>query len=170
MIPYHLSSNIPSIINKNIIVVIYNYNFFRGFTSIGNYLKRVNLMSNRSSTVTATSLFLGINIGYKNIYLSGADQRWHENVDMSVDNILSTRVVHFFDDEEEVKLQPFYISGNKNKGINKASDFFMIQYKTFKSYEDVANYAQYRGTKIINLGLNSFVDAFEKKSITELIQ
>lgn len=154
--------------NTNLKIIYYNYNFFRGFHQVGHWLMKKNLASVRSSTVTAISIFLSVNMGFKRIFLTGADQRWHENVDVDEKNILYTKVVHFYDQKEKIEWVPFYKEGKKEKGLNTVSDFFNIQYKTFKSYEDIAEYANYRKVKIINTGLKSFVDSFEKISISEI--
>ncbi len=165
-VPFYAMSNVKKLAfsnNKNIKIKGYNYNFFRGFRSVGNYFLRKGWMCPKSSTVTATALYLATLSGSKIIYLVGADQRWHENVELGQDNILMTKVVHFFDNESEVKLQPFYKEGKVENGTNSVTEFFRIQYLTFKSYDDVAQFSKSTDVKIINKTPTSFIDCFEKE-------
>ena len=128
----------------------------------------MHLCTPRAWNVTIISLFLAINMGFKKIILVGADHTWHENLQMSYDNVLHTKVEHFFEDKKEVKYVPFYKGGLPENGLNKAKDFFWIWSKTFEGYEHVADYMEYRKTKIYNGSPDSFIDAFERLDISTL--
>ncbi len=150
-------------------LVAYNYTFFRGFDGLGYWLYGKNLCNPQALTVTVMSLFVGINMGFRKLILVGADQRWHENVVMTEQNILQTRVEHFYEDGTKVEYVPFYKGSIKEAGTNTAVDFFRIQLKTFEGYERLAGYAAYKGVKVVNASAHSFVDAFEKKPLTHAI-
>lgn len=154
--------------NSNIKITYYNYYYYKGFTSIGHYLYKSNLSFPRAWNVTIASLFLSINLGFETIYLIGADHTWHENLHMDQNNILHTKVEHFFEDKKEVKYMPFYRGGIEENGTNSAKDFFWIWSKTFEGYESVKKYADYRNVRIFNSSPESFIDAFPRKKITNI--
>lgn len=154
--------------NKNIKLIYYNYVYYEGLRRLGHWLYKYNLCAPRARSVTIISLFIGMNMGFRKLILIGADHTWHENLQMSQDNILLTKYEHFFDDKKEVKYVPFYIDGIKENGLNKAKDFFWIMSKNFEGYENVADYMNYRDAKIYNGSPESFIDAFERIDITSL--
>ena len=154
--------------NKNIKVVHYNYIYYKGLRSLGNWLYKNNLCAPRARSVTIISLFLGINMGFRKLILLGADHTWHENLHMSQDNVLHTRVEHFFDNKKEVKYVPFYKGSLPENGLNKAKDIFWIISKNFEGYENVADYMSYRNVKIYNGSPESFIDAFDRIDISSL--
>lgn len=151
--------------NSNIKITPFNYTVFKGFPSIAHWFYKKNLAMPQSLNVTVTALFLGINMGYKDVVLVGADHTWHENLYMNEDNILHTKVTHFYENDMEIKYVPFFKSGNPDKGTQKAHDFFDIWSRTFYAYILLNNYAINRKCNIYNASEVSFIDAFEKKGI-----
>jgi len=149
--------------NSNIKLVAYNYTVFKGFSGIAHRFYKKNLAMPQCLNVTISALFLGLNMGYKEVFLFGADHTWHENLHMSDDNILFTKVPHFFDDETAIKYVPFYKSGNPQMGTQKAHEFFNIWSRTFYAYTQLSDYATYLHRRIYNASEVSFIDAFERK-------
>lgn len=149
--------------NNNIKVVAFNYTVFKGFPGIAHRLYKKNLAMPQCLNVTVSALFIGLNMGYKEVFLFGADHTWHENLHMSDENVLYTKVPHFFDNETSLKYVPFYKSGNPLMGTQKAHEFFDIWSRTFYAYTQLSNYAMYLGQKIYNASGVSFIDAFERK-------
>jgi hypothetical protein len=148
--------------NSYIKIVPFNYTVFKGFPGLAHWFYRKNLASPQSYNVTIVALFLGINMGYKEIYLVGADHTWHENLHMSEDNVLHTKVTHFYENDTEIKLTPFYKGGDPNNGVNKAHEFFNIWSRTFHSYLLVNEYAISQHCMIYNSSEVSFIDAFKR--------
>lgn len=151
--------------NKNILLTPFNYTVFKGFSNIANWFYKKNLAMPQSLNVTITALFLGINMGYKEIILVGADHTWHENLHMSDENILHTKVTHFFENDTEIKYSPFYKSGDPHKGTLKAHEFFDIWSRTFYAYMLIADYAKKHHCTIINASEGSFIDAFKRAKL-----
>lgn len=148
--------------NPNIELIPFNYTVFKGFPSVAHWFYKKNLAMPQSLNVTITALFLGINLGYKEVYLVGADHTWHENLHMNGENILHTKVTHFYENDNEVKLVPFFKGGDPEKGTQKAYEFFDIWSRTFYAYIMVNNYALYHNCKIYNASEVSFIDAFKR--------
>ena len=156
--------------NKNISLVYYNYTYFAGFPSIGHLLYKLNLSAPRAWNVTIMSLFLGINMKFKQLYLVGADHTWHEHLYMNNENVLHTKVEHFYDDQKSIEYVPFYKNGDSTMGTNTAKDFFWIWSKTFEGYEQVSAYAVNRNTYIFNASKESFIDAFKRRDLSEILK
>lgn len=148
--------------NPNIQLVVFNYTVFKGFQSAAHYFYRKNLAMPQSPNVTIASLFLSANIGYKEIYLVGADHTWHENMHMSEDNVLHTKVNHFYENVTEVKFVPFLKEGDPAKGTQKAHEFFDMWSRTFYGYILVNRYASSQNCSIYNASETSFIDAFNR--------
>lgn len=151
--------------NSNIELVSYNYTVFKGFPSVAHWFYKKKLAMPQSLSVMAPALFLGVNIGFKEVFLVGADHLWHENVHMSEENILHTKVPHFYENGIEVKYVPFYKSGNPEMGTQKSYEFFDIWSRTFYSYFLINEFAQSVNCKIYNASEVSFIDAFERKQL-----
>lgn len=151
--------------NSNIELRPYNYTVFKGFKTIAHWFYKKNWAMPQSLSVIGPALFLGVNMGFKEVFLVGADHLWHENVHMSEDNILHSKVPHFYENGVEVKYVPFYKGGMPEKGTQKAHEFFDIWSRTFYSYILINEYAKSRSQKIYNASEVSFVDAFERMKL-----
>jgi hypothetical protein len=152
--------------NKNISIVFFNYTVYKGLQGIGNWLFKKNLAMPQSQNVLVASLFLPINMGFKTIYLFGADHTWHETLYVNDDNVLCVKHIHYYENEKEIKHVPFY------KGVHLKETFTMseIMYtfaKVFAGYERLRKYADARNCTIYNASEVSFIDAFERKKIID---
>ena len=108
--------------------------------------------------VLSASIFLSINIGYKDIYIFGADHSWHEQFTHLDNNKITMTDGHFYDKTEK---KPVLVT----QGHITVSYFFSSLYKVFRGYEIINEYANYRHTKVYNASHKSFIDAFERKEI-----
>lgn len=147
--------------NKNIIITPFNYTVFKGFTSAAHWFYNKNLAMPQSLNVAIPALFLGINIGFKEVYIVGVDHTWHENLHMSNNNILHTKVTHFYENDSEIKYAPFLKGGNQNE-TQKSYEFFDIWSRTFFAYFVLNNYATKHNCNIYNASEVSFIDAFKR--------
>ena len=129
--------------NSNIKITYFNYTVYKGFKGIGNWLYSHNLAMPQCQNVMVASLFLSVNIGFKQIYLFGADHTWHETLYVNDENIVCLKHLHFYDGKEKPDYRPFY------KGIHLK--------ETFNMYEVFTTFA-----KIFNASEISFIDAFER--------
>ena len=151
--------------NPNIELLRYNYTVFKGFPKVAHWFYEKNMAMPQCLSVMGPALFLGVNIGFKEVFLVGADHLWHENVYMSEENILHSKVPHFYENGMEVKYVPFYKSGKPELGTQKAHEFFDIWSRTFYSYILINDYALSKNVKIYNSSDVSFIDAFERKKL-----
>lgn len=147
--------------NNNIKVIYFNYTVFKGFTKISHFFYKRNIAMPQSQNVLVAALFLGINIGYKNIYLFGADHTWHENLHIDENNVLCVKHIHFYEKEEKVSYVPFYKSLH-SKAVFRMDEIFLLFTKTFHGYVALDKYAKSRGCIIYNASKISFIDAFKR--------
>lgn len=147
--------------NTNITIIHFNYTVFKGFKNIAHYFYRKNLAMPQSQNVLVASLFLGLNIGFKKMFVVGADHSWHEHLHISDDNMLCVKQIHFYDNEEKVTYTPFY-KGLHSKDVFKIDEILLLFAKTFHGYMVLNEYARTQSCEILNASEVSFIDAFKR--------
>lgn len=150
--------------NKNIHLNYFNYTVFYGFPSIAHFFYNKNLAMPQSQNVMVASIFLSINMGFKQTTIIGADHSWHQTLHLDNNNILCIKDTHFYEDEEKVKYRPF------NKGTHlqetfKLHEIFAAWAKVFYGYILLEQYSKYKNCKIYNASDVTFIDAFERKKL-----
>jgi len=165
LVPFEVKKSIyfKSVFSEksNISVYYYNKTSIKGFQNISNFLFKMNLGIPRPQNVLIPGLVLSINIGFKKIYIIGADHTWHENLYVGEDNTVYLLDKHFYDNGESAKIQYVDAYGKK---------FFLHQQFeslaiTFKIYHTIEAYSKFRDSKIYNASEKSFIDAFERSRI-----
>lgn len=149
--------------NQNIGVAYFNRTPIEGFSLFRNFCFRLNLGMPRPHNVLIPSIMIGINLGYKNLYLLGADHSWLPEVSVNSKNEVLVNQKHFYD---ENTAQPLPMS--KQNGYRKLHEVLHKWYISFKSYFIIAEYAKSCNTSIYNATPNSFIDAFERRAVEEL--
>lgn len=147
------------LLNANITISYFNYTVFKGFTTIAHLLYKRNLAMPQSHNVLVASLFLCINMHFKNIYLFGADHTWHQNLYINEMSQLCIKDIHFYENEEKINYRLFY---KHQKTIFKMHEIFSVWSKVFYGYELIRKYANSCDTKIYNASNITFIDAFER--------
>ena len=109
-------------------------------------------------------MYIAINLGYKNIYLYGADHSWHLSLIVNDDNIPCIISKHFYNKKEVVDYTPLYKSQTEKETI-KIGEEFEAYAALHKSYEKLEEYSQAMGANIYNLSKFSCIDAFRRKFI-----
>lgn len=104
-----------------------------------------------SATVSVAAIMLGTKMGYKNIYVYGIDQSYHENIRVDDNNHTIPNLPHFYKE-------------NGTQDINfDIGAIFWDSYRSIMGYRMLEEYAKARGVKIYNCTPGSYVDAFERK-------
>lgn len=139
--------------NPNVTVYKYNKTSIKGFRYFRNYCFRRKIGMPRAQNVLVPSLMISGQLGFKNIYLVGADHSWHENlvVDQKT-NQLYFKDYHFY--TEETLLKPI------DNNIHEQFESLMI---AFRNYHIIKDFADSRGIKIINASEKSYIDAFDRE-------
>ena len=113
--------------------------------------------------VLIACLYVGINIGFKNLYIFGADHSWHENLMIDENNILNIKDIHFYDNKN-IQYTKAYSEADLSKVFNMNSFFYALS-KKFYGYMELEKYSKLLGSKIFNASTKSYIDAFEKIKI-----
>lgn len=149
--------------NPNIQIKYFNKTTIVGFEGFRNWCYRLQLGIPRPQNVLIPGIVLGINLGFREIYILGADHSWHEDLVVTMDNTLCLRDAHFYDNSN--KLIP--LIGYNGKKIRLFEQFESLTI-TFRNYHLIENYANFRGAKVFNASEKSFIDAFERINPKEL--
>ncbi|HET6224940.1 MAG TPA: 6-hydroxymethylpterin diphosphokinase MptE-like protein [Bacteroidia bacterium] len=153
--------------NSSIHIHYFNYTVFKGFSSIAHFFYKHNLAAAQSQNVLVISIFLSINIGFKNIYLVGADHTWHDNLHVNEANQVCVKDAHFYENEQTISYRLFYTNAKKERTFTMAEILTLLG-KTFSGYEYLKKYADYRRVNICNCSGISFIDTFERKKLEDI--
>jgi hypothetical protein len=95
--------------------------------------------------------------GFRHIYIAGADHSWLRTISVNDRNEVVSIQPHFYkeDDKEQSRVMSVY----RNVRLHEVLQSF---YVAFRSYHEIADYAQRRGVEIINITPGSFIDAFSR--------
>lgn len=136
----------------------FNLTPVEGFRWLKHSLFRAGLGLPRPRNVLIPAIMEGIRLGYKKIYLCGADHTWTKTLDVDNENFVISIQPHFYEDNEEEhkRVRETY------KGL-KLHDVLGSMTVAFKSYWEISDYAKSRGIEIINASPGSMIDAFERE-------
>jgi hypothetical protein len=146
------------IVNPNIKICYFNSTPINGFKKFRHFLYKKNLGMPFAQNVLVAGIFMALNLGFKEIFLLGADHSWHEDIYMDESNIVCHAENHFYPDND-VQLRPWY----KNDGsVFKMHEISTAWAKMFEGYHYLEEYSKYLNKKIYNASKKSYIDAFER--------
>ena len=134
-----------------------------GFAAFEKLAYRSGAAMPRPRNVLIPSLMIGIRLGYSTIYICGADHSWMRDLRVTEDNEVVSGMNHFYkEDNKEVK-----------RARNEYRDYRLHQiiqsfYVAFMSYHKIRRFADSQGVKIFNATPGSYIDAFDRKPLSEL--
>ena len=146
--------------NPHLNIVRFNTTPVEGFAWVENLLFSARLGMPRPRNVLIPSIMAAIGMGYKHIYLAGADHSWTRTLSVDDDNNVVSVQPHFYkEDTREVKrINTEYM----HYPLHKILYSF---YVAFKSYFTIARYARYKKAEVINITPGSFIDAFQRQKV-----
>ncbi len=150
--------------NPNITIVFYNNIPIEGWNLVKNWAFKKNLGMPRPHNVMIPALMMSISLGYKSVYLLGADHSWLQEISVTESNEVLINQKHFYDHETS-KGQPLDKRGKGKRTLPELLHKFMT---AFSSYFEIRRYSEYRGVKIWNATKNSFIDAFDRINLKEI--
>jgi len=111
----------------------------------------------RPRNVLIPAIMAAIAMGFKDIYLTGADHSWMKTISVNDRNEVVSIQPHFYkDDDKELKrIRTDYL----NRPLHTILDSFRI---AFASYHAIARFAAAKGVRIVNSTPGSFIDAFPR--------
>jgi len=124
-----------------------------------------NLGMPRPHNVIIPSLMVALNMGFKKIYLTGVEHSWLPTISVNEQNEVLHRNKHFYD-HKEVKDHKMYYLGIRPRRLHEVLHKLMM---AFKGYFIILEYAKSKQASIFNTTKGSFIDAFERKDIEEVL-
>ena len=149
--------------NPNITVERFNMVGVDGARWLKHILFDSRMAMPRPRNVLIPSIMAAIWLGYKEIYLVGADHSWMKSISVDNDNHVVSIQTHFYKDS--------------NKELGRKRDLFAnvklhevahSYYTAFKAYHTILDYITPKGVKIYNATPESFIDAFERRDLSYL--
>lgn len=136
----------------------FNLTPVEGFKWLSRIIYKSGLGMPRPRNVLIPAIMEGIRMGYKKIYLCGADHSWTKTLDVDDENFVVSIQPHFYQDNEEEhqRVRETY------KGL-RLHDVLGSMTTAFRSYWQISDYARDRKVEIINATPGSMIDAFKRK-------
>jgi len=147
--------------NSNIHLHYINPTPIEGFRWFRHFCYRHNLGMPRPHNVLIPSLMTAINMGFKNIYITGADHSWLEEIFVADDNTVYLTQRHFYD-AQTARPDVMKKTGRNKRKLHEILHKFML---AFRGYFDIDAYAKSQKVNIYNITPNSFIDAFKRIKI-----
>lgn len=138
----------------------YNAVGAEGFNWLQRWLFGHRLAMPRPRNVLIPSLMVALWLGYKNIYLVGADHSWMRTLSVNDNNEVVSVQPHFYKDDDKEKAR--VVSEYRGYRLHQIIYSF---YVAFRSYFSIARFAESIGANIYNSTPGSFIDAFPRRPL-----
>jgi hypothetical protein len=150
--------------NHKIRIHYFNTTPTEGFRFLKHFLFRNMWGMPRSHNVLIPSIMIALQLRFKKIYLAGADHNWLKDIYVSPDNRVFLTQKHFYD-AQTAEQRTMDKMGKGERRLHEILHKFAV---SLNSYFIISDYAKTLHTEIINITPDSFIDAFEKKTIQQL--
>lgn len=150
----------PVNLPENIAVERFNPVGIEGFTWLEDMAYSRGAGMPRPRNVLIPSIMTGILLGFKTIYIAGADHSWTRTLEVTEDNVVVSVQPHFYEDNaaEQQRVASVY------KDI-RLHEIMYSFYVAFRSYFSIERYARKKGVEIYNATPGSFIDAFTRRPL-----
>ncbi|MCH5319952.1 MAG: hypothetical protein J1E38_09645 [Paramuribaculum sp.] len=150
--------------NENVTVVGFNFLGIEGFKGLCNWAFKSGRGMPRPRNVLIPSLMIGLWLGYKEIYITGADHSWTKTLEVDETNTVVSVQPHFYEEsaEEKRRVESVY----KNVKLYEILDSFRV---AFKSYFEIKRFAARESANIYNSTPGSFIDAFPRRPLSSIM-
>ncbi|MEE1207098.1 MAG: hypothetical protein UHP27_02880 [Muribaculaceae bacterium] len=148
--------------NSKISVRGINVTGIEGFPALEHWVFRQRLAMPRPRNVLIPSIMAAIWLGYRRIYLVGADHSWMQSIWVDDDNNVVSVQPHFYADDEKERQRVT----SEYRGYH-LHDIVHSFYVAFRSYHSIASFARAEGVEIVNSTPGSYIDAFPRRPLLE---
>lgn len=146
----------------NIHILHYNDIIMETGTSLDHYLYSRSLVCPFIQNVMVQTIFLALNLGFKEVNLIGADHSWTKEIRVSDNNRVCLVDSHFYDVPGKGELQPWVSYMGKDF---KMHEILRILANAFNGYQILERYSRKLEARVYNYTPGSFIDSFEKRPI-----
>ena len=119
----------------------------------------------RPHNVLIPGIMVGIRLGYKTIAIVGADHSWLADLSVNEKNEALLRHVHYYATDGT---QPMKVEDRIDRP-RKLHEIIHKFYLSFKGYWQIKSYANKKQVSIINASSVSMIDAFDRKSLPQIL-
>ncbi len=145
---------------QNVKIETFNAVGIEGFRRLEKFAFSNGLAIPRPRNVLIPSIMAGLRLGYRTIYICGADHSWMQDLHVDQNNCVISGMNHFYkESDKEVKR-----SANEYRKYC-LHDIVYSYYIAFRSYHQIERYARSIGADIFNSTPGSFIDAFRRKEL-----
>lgn len=152
-------AKIPDSIKQKANIEVKEYNLTPGEGLAGpvHWLYRKGLAMPRPRNVLIASIMIALREGYRDIYIVGADHTWSRDLWVDDKNRVISVQKHFYkdNDKEFERVAQEYAGYHLHDILNSLTI-------AFRSYHQIAKFADEIGAKITNCTPGSFIDAFPR--------
>lgn len=143
--------------NPNLTVGRFSFTAVEGYRWFENAAFSGQWGMPRPRNVLIPSLMIGIWLGYRQIYILGADHSWLQTLRVDSENHVVSVQPHFYkeDDKEVQRIRQVYVQ----HPLHEVLESMMI---AFRSYHAINRYAGLAGAAILNATPDSMIDAFPR--------
>lgn len=159
-VPFAALKRCPLKANDFLRIEGYNAIGVEGFDWFVDWAYSSRLAMPRPRNVLIPAIMTSIGLGYKTIYLAGADHSWTSTLTVDETNAVLPSQPHFYEEDpaEKERIRDVY------RSIPLHSVLYSF-YLAFRSYFQIERFAASRGITIYNATPGSFIDAFKRKSL-----
>jgi len=149
--------------NKHINIVYYNITPVEGWKWFEHAMFNAKLGLPRAHNILNPAIYTSLIMGYKKIYLWGADHSWLKEISVDENNQALVCQKHFYDENsaKPIKMR------QRGTGARKLHEILHKFMHAFASYFILREYSATLGATIINNTPGSFIDAFEREELKE---
>lgn len=164
IVPRCYAAKVPSAIadNQNIKVITINTVGVEGFDWFEDLAYSSRLAMPRPRNVLIPAIMSALWLGYRDIYIVGADHSWMQSIWVDDQNRVVSVQPHFYKDDS--KHQERVNSEYEGYRLHQIVNSF---YVAFRSYHRIQRYAAGRSVNIHNSTPGSFIDAFVRTALPE---
>ena len=162
-LPFAAKGASSKINSEKVKIEFYNAVGVEGFEWLENAAFKSGRGMPRPRNVLIPSIMIAVKMGYKNIYVAGADHSWTKTLSVNDRNEVVSIQPHFYkeDEKEERRIRTDYLRYPLHQILYSF-------YVAFRSYFTIQRYAVSQGVKIYNVTPGSFIDAFPRTTLSEL--
>lgn len=146
--------------NSHITVERFSMTGFESFAPVEHFAFKHGWGLPRPRNVLIPSIMIGLGLGYKEIFILGADHTWTTTLSVDEENHVVSVQPHFYNDNDKEKSR--VTATYRDVRLHEILESFSI---AFKSYHIIRRYADAIGAHIYNSTPGSFIDAFERKPL-----
>lgn len=162
-LPFVAKGASSKINSEKVKIEYYNAIGVEGFQWLENAAFKSGRGMPRPRNVLIPSIMIALKMGYKNVWVAGADHSWTKTLSVNDRNEVVSIQPHFYkeDEKEERRIRTDYLRYPLHQILYSF-------YVAFRSYFTIQRYAESRGVKIFNVTPESFIDAFPRATLSEL--